>query len=77
VKCVQHKIKVNSGWYVNTSVMVCGIMGKQQKSRVRPRPLFLEKERLYLRTCLLMFKKIMSNNPTNDSGVTTTYYGPI
>ncbi|KAJ7371880.1 hypothetical protein OS493_022601 [Desmophyllum pertusum] len=60
--------KVKSGWFVYN-----GLWNNGKATFVGPRPLFLEKESLYL----LMFEKIMTNHSTNKPGVSTTFYKPI
>ena len=57
-----------SGWYVYN-----GLWNNGKATFVGSRPLFLEKESLYL----LMFEKIKSNNHANNDGVSTTFYRPI
>ena len=53
--------------------MYNGLWNNGKATFVRSRPLFLEKESLYL----LMFEKIKSNKHENNDGVSTTFYGPI
>ena len=57
-----------SGWYVYK-----GLWNNGKGTFVGSRPLFLEKESLYL----LMIEKIKSNNHANNDGVSTTFYRPI
>ncbi|KAL9951170.1 hypothetical protein ACROYT_G043787 [Oculina patagonica] len=55
------------GWYVYN-----GLWNNGKATFVGPRPLFLEKESLYL----LMFEKVMTNHPIKSS-ISTTIYKPI
>ena len=56
------------GWYVYN-----GLWNNGKATFIGPRPLFLEKESLYL----LMFEKIMTNRPTKNPSFSTTIYKPI
>ena len=62
------KLNFKRGGYVYN-----GLWNNGKATFIGPRPLFLEKESLYL----LMFEKIMTNRPTKNPSFSTTIYKPI
>ena len=68
VKSIKNTQKIKRGWFVHN-----GLWNNGKATFVGPRPLFLEKDSLYL----LMFEKTMSSHCSYNPGALTTFYKPI